>query len=139
VRRVFISGCWDLLHTGHVEALELARAQGEHLTVSVAADETVRALKREPVIGEHARWRMVAALRCVDAAFVCRGEHSARDCFAYVRNLRPDVWVIDAADPFLAEKEELAAEVGAVVVLNHRPEHGEQTTRIIRRVRECAS
>ena len=132
--RVFISGCWDMLHSGHLELLEFARSQGDHLTVSVASDATLRALKREPVIGEHDRCLLVAALRCVDRAFIARGEPSFRDCFPYVRNLRPEVWVIDANDRHRGEKEALARETGTRIVLNHRPEHGLTTTGIIERV-----
>jgi D-beta-D-heptose 7-phosphate kinase / D-beta-D-heptose 1-phosphate adenosyltransferase len=136
--RVFLSGCLDVLHPGHLELLEYARSLGDHLTVSIASDATLRALKREPVFCEHDRWRMVSALRCVDRAFVARGEHSHRDCFSYVRNLRPDVWVIDASDPHRGEKEALAREVGTRIVLNHRPECGPSTTGTIERMREAA-
>jgi cytidyltransferase-like protein len=133
--RVFVSGCWDLCHSGHLELLEHAKAQGDHLTVSVASDATIRALKREPIIGEHDRWRLVSALRCVDAAFIARGEASCWDCFPYVRNLRPDVWVIDANDLYRGAKEDLAAEVGCRIVLNHRPPQGLTTTGLIQRIR----
>ena len=132
--RVFVSGCWDLLHSGHLELLEFARGQGDHLTVSVASDVTLRALKREPVIGEHDRCLLVSALRCVDRAFIARGEASHRDCFTYVRTLQPEVWVVDATDPHLREKRAVAKE-RTRIVLNHRPEHGLTTTGIIERIR----
>lgn len=135
VKTVFVSGCFDLLHSGHLELLEFARRQGDELVVSVASDATLRALKREPVVGEIDRCLMVAALRCVTRAFVCRGEHSARDCYSYVRTLRPEVWVIDADDPHGAEKKRHARECGVGIVLNHRPEAGLSTSALIERIR----
>lgn len=132
---VFVSGCWDLLHPGHVEALEFAATLGSHLIVSIASDATIRALKREPVLCEHDRFRLVSALRCVDEAFVCRGEPGAADCFTYVRNLRPDVWVINADDQNAEAKRALAAELGIRLVYNHRPEAGASTTSLIERLR----
>lgn len=138
--RVFVSGCFDLLHEGHLELLEFARRQGDHLIVSIAADATLRALKREPIIGEHARWRMVAALRCVEECFIARGEPTFRDCFSYLANYRPEVWVIDAQDPHREEKlayaKQLAEDYDLRVVLNHRPEAGLTTSGIIARVKE---
>lgn len=133
--RVFVSGSLDNLHPGHIELFEFAKSLGDHLTVSIASDATLRAYKREPLFGEHDRWRMVSAIRFVDAAFVARGEHSHRDCFSYVRTLRPDVWVIDANDPHRAEKEKVALESGSRIVLNHRPEAGTTTTGLIERIR----
>ena len=134
--RVFCSGCFDLgPHLGHLELLEFARSLGDHLTVSVAADTTLRALKREPLLCEYDRCRLVGALRCVDTAFVARGEPSHRDCFPYVRTLRPDVWVIDADDPHRDEKERLAEECGVRVALNYRPPCGVSTTGLLARIR----
>ena len=138
MKRVFTSGCWDLIHPGHIAALEYARAQGDHLTVSIASDWTIRGLKREPVLCEHDRFIMISALRCVDACFVARGA-GRQDCFAYVRSLRPDVWVVDADDPIREEKQALALEVGAELVFNYRPNAGPSTTNLIEpRTPRCA-
>ena len=47
--RVMAVGVFDLLHAGHLHYLEQAKALGDHLTVVVAHDETVRMRKHEPV------------------------------------------------------------------------------------------
>ena len=47
--RVMAVGVFDLLHAGHLHYLEQAKSLGEHLTVVVAHDETVRMRKHEPV------------------------------------------------------------------------------------------
>lgn len=66
---VYIPGCWDLLHVGHLAVLERARALGDSLTVGVAADEVIREDKgRPPVIPLGQRLRLLRSLRCVDAA-----------------------------------------------------------------------
>jgi D-beta-D-heptose 7-phosphate kinase/D-beta-D-heptose 1-phosphate adenosyltransferase len=135
VTRGFTSGCWDLAHPGHLTALEFARSQCDHLTVSIASDDTIRALKREPVIREHDRWRLVAALRCVDHAFISRGPHGWDDCLPYVRSLRPDVWIVEAADLHREDKAAVAREVGARLVLFHRPEACYSTTSLIEKLK----
>lgn len=132
----FINGCFDLIHSGHLELLEFAASLADRLVVSIASDATLRSLKREPIICEHDRWRMVSALRCVDHAFIARGA-GWRDFEPYLRNLRPEVWVVDANDPHRAEKEALAVELGVRIVWNHRPEAGCTTSGLIERI--CAT
>jgi D-beta-D-heptose 7-phosphate kinase/D-beta-D-heptose 1-phosphate adenosyltransferase len=88
-RIVFTNGCFDLLHVGHVRALEAARRLGDVLVVGVNRDARVRELKGvgRPVTPERQRAEMVAALECVDYV-VLFGEDTA--C-ALIRQLRPHV------------------------------------------------
>lgn len=135
VRRVFVSGCFDLLHTGHLEFLEFARAQGDYLIVSIASDETIRALKREPIIGEHDRYLMVRALRCVDECFISRGKNDNDDCLQYVKNFLPDIWVVNYTDQNLAKKVNLAEQFNIGLVYNNRPEGNWSTTHLIEKIK----
>ncbi len=69
---VFTNGCFDLLHRGHVDLLEAARALGDVLVVGVNDDDSVRRLKgadRPWVVAED-RARVLAALRAVDRVVV---------------------------------------------------------------------
>ncbi|MBC28396.1 MAG: FAD synthase [Euryarchaeota archaeon] len=68
--RVMAVGVFDLLHAGHLHYLEQAKALGDHLTVIIAHDDTVRMRKHEPVTSQDLRRRMVAALKPVDHAMV---------------------------------------------------------------------
>ena len=68
--RVMAVGVFDLLHAGHLHYLEQAKALGDHLTVIIAHDETVRMRKHEPVTTQDLRQRMVAGLKPVDPAMV---------------------------------------------------------------------
>ena len=63
-------GVFDLLHAGHLHYLEQAKALGNHLTVVVAHDDTVRIRKHEPVTNHDLRRRMVQGLKPVDEAIV---------------------------------------------------------------------
>tara|TARA_Y100000766_G_scaffold285541_1_gene310011 strand:- start:5589 stop:6011 length:423 start_codon:yes stop_codon:yes gene_type:complete len=63
-------GVFDLLHAGHLHYLEQAKSLGEHLTVVVAHDDTVRLRKHEPVTGQELRCRMVQGLKPVDNAII---------------------------------------------------------------------
>jgi FAD synthetase len=68
--RVMAVGVFDLLHAGHLHYLEQAKSLGDHLTVIVAHDDTVRMRKHEPVTSQDLRQRMVAGLKPVDHAMV---------------------------------------------------------------------
>jgi rfaE bifunctional protein nucleotidyltransferase chain/domain len=88
-RVVFTSGCYDLLHVGHVRSFEAARALGDALVVGINRDRRVRELKGpgRPVVPERQRAEVIAALACVDGVTLF-GED---DASALIRAIRPDV------------------------------------------------
>lgn len=69
---VFTNGCFDLLHVGHVTLIDDARREGDRLVLAINSDASVSALKgpSRPVVNEHARARVLAALAAVDAVVV---------------------------------------------------------------------
>lgn len=73
---VFTNGCFDILHLGHIDYLEKARALGTRLIVGVNTDASVKKLKGEtrPINNENARARMIAALQFVDAVILFEEE-----------------------------------------------------------------
>ena len=89
-RVVFTSGCFDLLHVGHVRSLEEARRLGDRLVVGVNGDATVRRLKGagRPVLPARQRAELLGALGCVDWVFTF-DEPTPRESLARVR---PDVY-----------------------------------------------
>ena len=66
---VFTNGCFDILHIGHVTLLDDARREGDRLIVGINTDASVSRLKgpTRPIVAEHARARVLAALAAVDA------------------------------------------------------------------------
>jgi FAD synthetase len=70
MKRVLAAGVFDLLHAGHLHYLEQAKSLGDHLTVVVAHDDTVRQRKHEPVTSQELRRRMVGGMKPVDVAVV---------------------------------------------------------------------
>ena len=88
---VATGGCFDILHAGHVATLEAARSLGDCLVVCLNSDASVRRLKgaSRPLVPQHDRARVLAALQCVDEVVVF-DEDTPEDV---LRRLRPDVWV----------------------------------------------
>jgi D-beta-D-heptose 7-phosphate kinase/D-beta-D-heptose 1-phosphate adenosyltransferase len=69
---VFTNGCFDILHQGHIEYLEQARALGDKLIIAVNADASVRNLKgaSRPINTESSRAYLLASLSFVDLVTV---------------------------------------------------------------------
>jgi rfaE bifunctional protein nucleotidyltransferase chain/domain len=69
---VFTNGCFDLLHVGHVTLIDDARREGDRLVLAINSDASVNALKGpgRPIVNQHARARVLAALAAVDAVVV---------------------------------------------------------------------
>jgi D-beta-D-heptose 7-phosphate kinase/D-beta-D-heptose 1-phosphate adenosyltransferase len=127
---VFTNGCFDILHAGHVWCLEEARRQGDCLIVGLNSDHSVRALKgsRRPVISEHYRAQMLAALECVDAVVIFEEETPAR----LIDLLRPQVMVKggDYRPEEIAGVDRVLADGGRVVIVPLF--QGLSTTQILR-------
>lgn len=64
--RVYMDGCFDMMHYGHCNALRQARALGDQLVVGVVSDAEIIANKGPPVTPLHERMIMVNAVKWVD-------------------------------------------------------------------------
>jgi D-beta-D-heptose 7-phosphate kinase/D-beta-D-heptose 1-phosphate adenosyltransferase len=133
-RVVFTNGCFDLLHPGHIRALELARALGDVLIVGLNSDSSVRHLKGEgrPIIPEGERAEILAALESVDAVVIF-DELTPREV---ISRLLPDVLVKGGDWPGdqIVGREEVEAAGGRVVSVPVVP--GYSTSAILRKIRE---
>jgi D-beta-D-heptose 7-phosphate kinase/D-beta-D-heptose 1-phosphate adenosyltransferase len=90
-RVAFTNGCFDVLHAGHVEYLQEARAQADLLVVGLNSDASVRALKGagRPVHSVEARASVLAGLQAVDYVTI----FAETTPLELIQALRPDVLV----------------------------------------------
>ena len=106
----FVSGCFDLLHSGHIAFLQTAAEFGR-LHVAIGSDATITALKgRLPTCSERERLFMVQALQCVHSAFVSTGSGEL-DYAGELRAIRPDIFVVNEDGHSLA-KQTLCEQLG---------------------------
>ncbi len=133
-RIVFTNGVFDLLHRGHVEYLEEARAFGDRLVVGINSDASTRRLKgpSRPIVGEVDRVGLVGALACVDLAVLFDDDTPLR----LIESVQPDVLVkggdYEVAD--IVGREVVEARGGRVTTIALR--EGISTSEIVRRIRE---
>jgi len=132
-RVVFTSGCFDLLHVGHVRSLEQARRFGDRLVVAVNSDASVRRMKgaERPLVPARQRAELLAALACTDWV-TSFGEDTPR---ALIAQLRPDVYAKGGDWPLaLLRANDLPPDFrGTVRRLRQIP--GVRTTGIVERIR----
>ncbi len=88
---VFTNGCFDILHAGHVDYLEKAKALGDILIVGLNSDESVRRLKGKdrPVNLQEHRKRVLEALKPVDMVIIFEEDTPER----LIKEIKPDVLV----------------------------------------------
>lgn len=122
-KKVFVSGCYDLLHSGHVAFFKEASAYGD-LYVGIGSDRTIEDLKgHKTVYPEMERLFMVKSIRYVKDAFINAGS-GMLDFVGTMDAVKPDVFVVNA-DGDRDEKRRLCEERGIeYVVLDRVPEAG---------------
>ena len=131
---VFTSGCFDLLHVGHLRSLEEARSYGDRLVVAINSDASVRRIKgrNRPIIPMRQRAELLAALECVDWVTSFRGKTPR----AMIGALNPDVFAKGGEWPLetLLAQDAPPGWKGQVKRLRQVP--GVRTTAIVERMSE---
>jgi len=93
-KKVFVSGCFDILHSGHVAFLQEAAVFG-NLHVGVGSDKTISELKgRNPIYSEAERVYMLEALSCVHKVKINRG-NGIPDFLDDMYELKPDIFIVN--------------------------------------------
>lgn len=123
--KVFVSGCYDLLHSGHVEFFRQACQYGD-LYVGIGSDATIQTYKHhQSLYPEQERLFMVKSIRYVKDAFINQGS-GVMDFIPTVEALKPDRFVVNA-DGASEEKRRFCEERGIeYIVLDRTPAEGLQ-------------
>ncbi|WP_303672508.1 adenylyltransferase/cytidyltransferase family protein [uncultured Alistipes sp.] len=122
-KKVFVSGCYDMLHSGHVAFFREAAQYGD-LYVGIGSDATIFQLKaRRTICSEAERLYMVKSIRYVKDAWVNPGS-GMMDFVETVERVKPDIFVVNE-DGGSEAKRAFCAERGIeYVVLQREPEAG---------------
>jgi len=136
MKKVFVSGCFDLLHSGHVAFFEEAAQHGE-LYVGIGSDRTINQLKgRKTVNTEQERLYMIKALKVVADAWINSGS-GLLDFLDDMKKFKPDIFFVNE-DGHTPDKEMICRELGIEYVVSKRIPHGQlpmRSTTALRR--EC--
>lgn len=136
--KVFVSGCYDMLHSGHVAFFKEAAQYGD-LYVGIGSDSTIDKLKgRNTMNNEQERLYMVKSIRYVKDAWINSGS-GILDFIDDLKNLKPQKYVVNE-DGHSPAKEELCKELDIeYLVLKRIPDAGlpPRSTTSIRNSESC--
>ncbi|PXA05455.1 cytidyltransferase [Coraliomargarita sinensis] len=117
MKKVFISGCYDILHGGHIQFFKEARALGDHLTVCFASDKVLwEHKKRRTSIPQDHKLALITALDIVDQVVIGDCDELGLDFKEHFLTIKPDILAVTEDDQYEAQKRELCAHVGAEYV-----------------------
>ncbi len=135
-KKVFVSGCFDMLHSGHVAFLKEASHFGD-VYVGLGSDKTIKELKgRDTVNSEEERLYMLSALSCVHNVKVNRGR-GILDFLGDMKELKPDIFIVNE-DGHSPDKERLCKEMGIEYKILHRIPHADlpaRSTTVLRTIK----
>jgi cytidyltransferase-like protein len=120
-KKVFVTGCFDLLHSGHVEFLREASSYGD-LYVCIGSDANVQHLKgRLPVNTQEERQYMLNAVRHVHKCLINKG-WGIMDFLEEINIIRPDIFIVNE-DGNTPAKAALCEELGIEYIVSKRIPH----------------
>jgi cytidyltransferase-like protein len=122
-QKAFISGCFDMLHSGHIEFFHEAAQYGD-LYVALGSDKTIFELKgRSTVNSQEERLFMVKSVSFVKDAFISRGS-GILDFEVELREMMPDYFIVND-DGHIPEKRDLCRALGIeYIILDRKPHPG---------------
>lgn len=142
---IYSSGCFDLLHAGHILFLEDCKKLGDILVVGIGGDRAIRDYKgsSRPILNEHIRTKMIDALSCVDYCFIDDNYKIDDDTYGIevaLKLLKPDVYIFNEDAYKLEERKLLGEKYGVEIKILKRwcPAEYENisTSKIIDKIRK---
>ena len=135
-KKVFVSGCFDMLHSGHVAFLNEAATYGDELYVAIGSDKTIEELKgRKTINSEEERQYMIENLKSVTRCIVSRGA-GYLDFMHELKEIRPDMLIVNE-DGNSPEKQRLCKKLGIKYIILKRIPYANlpaRTTTNLRRI-----
>ena len=134
--KVFVSGCYDILHAGHLQFFREARALGGHLTVCFASSAVLKLHKaRNSSLPDEHKRALLEALEMVDEVVMGEVMEEGLDFKDHFLRLRPSILAVTEDDKYCPLKRALCAQTGAqyVVMPKTPPQFAPlSTTQIVR-------
>lgn len=114
MKKVFVSGCYDILHGGHIEFFTQAKALGNYLIVCFADDKALLIHKgRKPSLPAEHKKRLLESLSIVDEVVVGKNEEEGLDFKEHFLRIKPQILAVTEDDRYAEKKKALCQQVGA--------------------------
>lgn len=135
-KKVFVSGCFDVLHSGHIAFLEEAASYGD-VYVSIGSDATVQILKnRKTLYTEQERKYMLEAIRYVKKVYIGPDTGKILDFAPLLDEVKPDIFFVNE-DGTGDSKRAFVESKGIAYVISKRIPHADLPTRSTTSIRSA--
>jgi cytidyltransferase-like protein len=129
---VGVSGCFDILHVGHLHFLQDARAHGERLVILLEGDEFIAKVKnRSSFHTQDERAEILSALRCVDYVVLLPYISDESEYADMHMQMALQTLVVSTHDPYKEKKQEQLKKAGGKVVLLDTLVQNKSTSKIL--------
>ena len=130
MKKVFVSGAFNVLHAGHIRFFEDARALGDYLVVSYPpADLLWKIYDKKSVLEDADKMAVISALSMVDEVILSTDEDAALSFKSAFAAVQPQVLAVTTDDQYIDIKRKFCEEQGVeFVVLEKSVPEGERTT-----------
>jgi D-beta-D-heptose 7-phosphate kinase/D-beta-D-heptose 1-phosphate adenosyltransferase len=90
---IFVNGCFDVLHPGHIQLFEYAKSLGDYLIVAIDSDKKVGEMKgpERPIFCQEDRARTLEAIRYIDVVHIFNSKEELEDL---IKTINPDIMVV---------------------------------------------
>ncbi len=130
---VFTNGCFDIIHVGHIRALEDAKSRGDFLVVGINSDQSVKRIKGkgQPITPEDERAEIVAAFEPVD--YVTFFDEDTAD--EILEELKPNIFAKghDYTEKTVPERKTAKAIGAKIIIVGDKKNHS--TSDIIKKIK----
>jgi cytidyltransferase-like protein len=118
MKKVFVSGCYDILHAGHVQFFRDAKKLGDRLIVCFASSEVLLlAKKRVSSLPDDNKKTLLEAIRYVDEVVTSSDLDPVFDFKGHIEKIRPDILAVTEDDKNAPSKRAFCAERGIEFVV----------------------
>jgi len=93
MKTIFVNGCFDVLHPGHIQLFQYAKSLGDYLIVAIDSDEKVSQMKGKdrPIFCQDDRARTLEAIRYIDVVHIFNSKEELEDL---IKTINPDIMIV---------------------------------------------
>jgi D-beta-D-heptose 7-phosphate kinase/D-beta-D-heptose 1-phosphate adenosyltransferase len=93
MKNIFVNGCFDVLHPGHIKLFKYAKSLGDYLIVAIDSDRKVSEMKGSdrPIFSQNDRKEMLQSIRYIDIVDIFDTKKELEELMKFIK---PDIMIV---------------------------------------------